>query len=175
MAGSTKKSLGQAIDVIIAALNDLESSSRLIAVKAACEHLDIPFEKEIKVNEQQIPSAITSTNDVPVKEQPLSPQKFIDIRTFKEEKRPGNGVEMACVFAYYLANVAPEGQKTNTVISKDVEKFFKQANFILPKVPGQVLRDAKAAGYFDSAGRGKYKLNPVGHNLVAHSLPKRKK
>jgi hypothetical protein len=38
----------------------------------------------------------------------------------------------------------------------------------------QVLVDARGAGYFDSAGRGKYKLNPVGHNLVVHKLPKKK-
>jgi hypothetical protein len=36
----------------------------------------------------------------------------------------------------------------------------------------QVLPDAKAAGYFDSVDRGKYKLTRVGYNLVTHSLPK---
>jgi hypothetical protein len=35
----------------------------------------------------------------------------------------------------------------------------------------QVLIDAKASGYFESASRGEYKLNAVGYNLVAHNLP----
>jgi hypothetical protein len=35
----------------------------------------------------------------------------------------------------------------------------------------QVLPDAKGSGYFDSAARGEYKLNAVGYNLIAHSLP----
>ena len=173
MAGSTKKSLGQAIDVIIAALNDLESSSRLIAVKAACEHLDIPFEKEIKINEKQMALAASSTNEISVKEQLLAPQKIIDIRTLTKEKQPKSTVEMACVVAYYLGNYASE--KKHTITAKDIETYFKQGDYRLPKVLNQVLIDAKAAGYFDSPKRGIYKLNPVGHNLVVHSLPKGKK
>jgi hypothetical protein len=32
--------------------------------------------------------------------------------------------------------------------------------------------NAKNAGYFESAGGGRYKLNTVGYNLVAHNLPR---
>ena len=59
---------------------------------------------------------------------------------------------------------------------KDLEKYFKQAGFPLPKAVGQTLVDAKSAGYMDaSSTRGRYKLNPVGHNLIAHSLPRKQK
>ena len=34
------------------------------------------------------------------------------------------------------------------------------------------LTNAKNAGYFESVGEGKFKLNAVGYNLVAYSLPK---
>lgn len=78
---------------------------------------------------------------------------------------------MACLVAYYLQEVAPEGERKDFINSADLEKYFKQANFKLPQRVQQVLPEAKSSGYFDSAGRGEYKLNAVGYNLVAHSLP----
>jgi Transmembrane secretion effector len=35
------------------------------------------------------------------------------------------------------------------------------------------LTNAKNAGYLNALERGRFKLNPVGHNLVAHKLPSR--
>jgi hypothetical protein len=34
------------------------------------------------------------------------------------------------------------------------------------------LVHTKNAGYIDPAGRGLYRINPVGHNLIAHALPR---
>jgi hypothetical protein len=81
---------------------------------------------------------------------------------------------MACLVAYYLQELAPDEEQKQTVSTQDIEKYFKQAGFKLPKALEQILRDAKSSGYFESAGRGEYKLNAVGYNLVAHSLPKNK-
>ncbi|MGK2932078.1 MAG: hypothetical protein ACSLFD_04830, partial [Solirubrobacterales bacterium] len=37
---------------------------------------------------------------------------------------------------------------------------------------GMTLPNATQAGYFDATGEtGKYRLNPVGYNLVVHGLP----
>ena len=169
MAVQKKKSIGQAIDEVVQAIAVLDESSRLTAVKAACEHLNIPLglpETHLRTPFGQTPP--------PTPETPPA-LAITDIRTLnKETKRPGNAIEMACVVAYYLKNCAPENERRNVMLTKDIEKYFTQADFPLPKVPGQVLVDAKAAGYLDSVGRGKYKLNPVGHNLVAHTLPRTK-
>ena len=81
---------------------------------------------------------------------------------------------MACVVAYYLQELAPEAERKETTSTADLEKYFKQAGFQLPRAMEQVLRDAKSSGYFESASRGEYKLNAVGYNLVAHNLPKSK-
>lgn len=169
MAVQKKKSLGQAIDEVVQAIEALDESSRLTAVKAACEHLNLPL--GLPVTHAPTPPGQTTPPT------PGSPPAHvtIDIRSLKESKSPGNAVEMACVVAYYLENHAPEKEKRSEILRKDIEKYFKQADFPLPKVPGQVVLDAKAAGYLDSAGRGKYKLNPVGHNLVAHTLPRTKR
>ncbi|HEY7949530.1 MAG TPA: hypothetical protein VID51_01715 [Solirubrobacterales bacterium] len=79
---------------------------------------------------------------------------------------------MAAIVGYYLAEVAPESERKTELGTADIEKYFKQAQHRLPEAPGKTLPNAMAAGYFDSAGRGLYSLNPVGHNLVAHGLPR---
>jgi hypothetical protein len=77
---------------------------------------------------------------------------------------------MAAVVAYYLSEMAPD--RKIEIDSDDIKKYFKQGDFPLPDRAAKTLFDAKNAGYLDAGGtRGTYKLNPVGHNLVAHNLP----
>lgn len=174
MAKSENKSIGAAIDEIIAALTDLDEPTRAIAVKAACEHLNINIGSSTTQVTAQTP-VISTTPEVQAPS-PGSIQTTKDIRTFRAEKNPSNGVEMACLVAYYLENLANEAERMSDINKKDLEKYFKHASFPLPRVVGQTLVDAKSAGYMDSSStRGRYKLNPVGHNLVAHSLPRKQK
>jgi len=98
----------------------------------------------------------------------------IHIKAFKEQKKPRSANEMAAVVAYYLANLLPSGQRKGTINQRDVETHFKIAEFPLPQQVRVTLPNAKAAGYFDSAGDGEYRLNAVGHNLVAHAMPRGK-
>lgn len=98
----------------------------------------------------------------------------VHIKTFKEGKRPRSANEMAALVAYYLANLAPPGEKKATLNQQDIETFFKIAGFPLPKQVRVTLQNAKNAGYFDLVGDGQYKLNAVGHNLVVHSMPRGK-
>jgi hypothetical protein len=100
-----------------------------------------------------------------------TPARVTDIRTLREEKQPRSANEMAALAAYYLANLAPPSDKSETVGSADMERLFKQGGYPLPKKLNMLLPNATAAGYFDQAGRARYRLNPVGHNLVAHALP----
>jgi len=110
---------------------------------------------------------------------PLPPQihgqatKVIsDIRSFKEQKQPRTANEMAAVLAYYMAELAPHDSQKSEINAADVNKYFKQAGFPLPAAARFTLQNAKNAGYLDSGSeRGGYILNPVGHNLVAHTLP----
>ena len=79
---------------------------------------------------------------------------------------------MAALVAYYLKNHAPLGERKDSIATADIEKYFVQAGYPLPKSPRFTLSNAKNAGYFDPAERGFFKLNPVGHNLIAHGLGK---
>jgi hypothetical protein len=96
----------------------------------------------------------------------------MSVKDLKEEKQPESANQMAALVAFYLAEVAPESERQSTVTTQEIEKYFKQARYALPKKLDMTLPNATAAGYFDSVGRGIYKLNPVGYNLVAHGMPR---
>jgi hypothetical protein len=96
----------------------------------------------------------------------------ISIRDLKDEKQPESLNQMAALVAYYLSELAPSGEQKDEINSSDLEKYFKQAGFKLPRSIYQTLPNAAAAGYFDGTGGGKYRLNPVGYNLVVHGLPR---
>lgn len=98
-----------------------------------------------------------------------------DILTLTTEKKPRYATQMAAVVAYYLSEVAPIEERKTAIEHDDIKTYFKQARFRLPKSIKDVLIHATQAGYFDYLGGNKYKLNPVGYNLVVHALPEKKK
>ena len=168
---SESKSLGAAIDEIIAALVALDAPARITAIRAACDHLDLTVPGDIEGSRDFAESmgAEKVTGSLVVHETPLQPT---NIRSLKEQKRPASAIEMVCVVAYFLQYQAPTQERKNDINAADVKKYFVQGDFPLPRRSDQLLVDAKAAGYFDSAARGVYRLNAVGYNLVAHTLPR---
>ena len=95
-----------------------------------------------------------------------------DIRSLKEKKKPRSSREMAALVAYYVAELAPLEDRKDSITAKDIEKYFKQAQYPMPQNRLMTLVNAKNAGYLEGAGRGKYKVSPVGYNLVVHGLPR---
>lgn len=161
------KTIGQAIDELIAALSSLDEGSRITAIKAACEHLKLElFPKTVPV------ASVPAQSPMPPAVDPTTPGRVVDIKSFRAAKQPTSANEMAALVAYYLAELAPEGERKPEVDTEDMVKYFKQAAFPLPKAPRMLLTNAKNSGYFDSGTAGGYRLNPVGHNLVAHNLPR---
>ena len=57
---------------------------------------------------------------------------------------------MACIVAYYLQYVVSESERKTDISNDDLDTYFRQADFPIPKRLDNVLVDAKAAGYFDS-------------------------
>jgi hypothetical protein len=95
-----------------------------------------------------------------------------DIRSFTGEKKPSTVNQMVAVLGYYLAHLAPDGERRDHIVSDDIKKYFVQAGFPLPTGPTTMtLVNAKNAGYLDALEKGKYRLNAVGHNLVVHKMP----
>ena len=75
-----------------------------------------------------------------------------DIRSFKEQKQPQSGIQMAVVAAYYLSEFAPAEARKADISLSDLTDLFKQAGYPLPKRPEFTLPNAKQAGYLDSVG-----------------------
>lgn len=168
MSDNNSESLKEEVDaigVVLERLAPLSGPSRERVIEYVVGALDIG----IRMQPSQSPQA------VPIPPSPAEPAPgrtagVLDIRTLRETKNPSSAVEMAAVVGYYLAELTGEGRKDN-VEASDIERLFKQAGFPLPSRLGNVLPNAAAAGYFDSVERGRYRLNPVGYNLVAHNLP----
>ncbi|GAC1628679.1 MAG: hypothetical protein NVS9B10_18870 [Nevskia sp.] len=169
--GTEKMSLGKAIDALLEALEPLDEASRETAMLAVCRQLNISNEQAVKESAATPIDSAAERPPASSHQTPASPAPRIDIRSLKDQKKPNSVKQMACVVAYYLKELANADEKKETVSTADLEKYFKQAGFKLSSRMAQVLIDAKASGYFESAGRGEYKLNAVGHNLVAHNLP----
>ena len=169
-----KQTLGQAIDQIIGALEPLEAEARATVVATVCSHLRIPVasasQRPLEPTPQRDVVPATPVFPGSITEAP-TPRATTDIRSFRTEKKPRSAREMACVVAFYLKELAPEGERKDNISTADLDKYFKQAQFKLPQRMAQILVDCKSSGYFDSSGRGEYKLNAVGYNLVAHNLP----
>lgn len=94
----------------------------------------------------------------------------VDARSFFQEKAPSSQSEAIAVAAYYLAELAPSEMRSEVIDAKKALDIFRQAKFPLPKRMTQSLVNTGNAGYLVRVGPGEYKLNPVGFNLVEHTL-----
>lgn len=170
-----KMTVGQAIDQIAAALSGFEGHQQTTILATVCSLLKIAS-----------PNSAAQTHAPPVPEAsriaavqppiaPLTSSSGMDIKSLKIAKEPSSAREMACLVAYYLAELAPPEERKSTVNTPDIEKYFKQAGFKLPSALEQVLPDSKKSGYFDTEARGEYKLTRVGHNQVVHNMGKKDK
>jgi len=158
-----------AIKTIVEALQPLDGEARQRALAYATQRLGIEATAAPQVAPTP-PSPFVETtsgqSDAP------SPPTVTDIRSLKDQKQPGTDVEMATLVAYYLKHEAPESERKDEIGAEDIATYFVQAGYPLPNNKAYTLPNAKKAGYLENASRGKYKLNSVGHNLVAHNLPR---
>lgn len=154
-------------------MEPLDANARQTVLYAVCSHLEIDIGNAASRAGTISDGQGAPTTPAAQAAQPEQPHRHtqVDIRTLKNQKNPSNAIQMACVVAYYLQELATDDEKKNSITKSDLEKYFKQGGFQLPESIQDVLPNAKKGGYFESASRGSYKLNAVGYNLVAHSLP----
>jgi hypothetical protein len=75
------------------------------------------------------------------------------------------------VTAYFYRFAAPQADRKDAITAKDLQEAGRQARGFGFTKPIVSLSNALKQGYFDRAGRGEFKLNAVGENLVAMTLP----
>jgi hypothetical protein len=153
-----------AISAILEALNGLDGESTQRVLDYVFGRLSLGSSRYVSISAPTV-SATSAPSEGIVKRQP-------SIRDLKDDKQPESSNQMAALVAFYLSEVAPEPERKHSINASDVEKYFKQAAFKLPKSIPHTLPNAAAAGYFDSSGNGLYTLNAVGYNLVVHGLPR---
>lgn len=162
----------QAIGTVLKVLEPLDPKARQSVLNYVLQRLDI----EMKGLREELP--LDHKPPFPpgepvsrVEEEP----KQLHIKDLVKEKEPKSAQEMAALVAYYLAYKALKKEQKQTITTKDMDTWFKIAEFKLPEKPQFTLINTRKAGYLDAVGEGEYKLNPVGYNLVVHSMPRPKK
>jgi hypothetical protein len=161
----------EAIKAVLRALDPLPPEVRSSVLGYVRQRL------KIAADQVQLAPASNNAATVPISEAAATERAVVPthIKDFKEKKDPHSANEMAAIVGYYLANVAPQQDRKDKITTKDIETYFKIAEYPLPKKTQFTLPNARAAGYLDAIGNGEYKLNAVGHNLVAHGLPRTKR
>jgi hypothetical protein len=170
----------EAIRTLLDVLGPLSEETRLNVIDYVFRTLKIPFPSvsSAATPHPSQPAGFTPTpTPTPAPfTHPAQPAhgQITDIRTLTDLKKPKTVSHMVAVMAYYLANYAPEPDRRDYIVPDDIKRYFKSANFPLPTGRQDVtLNNAKNAGYLDGIGEGKFRLNPVGDNLVTHKLPPR--
>jgi hypothetical protein len=158
-----------AITTIIKALDDLDESGRIRVIRYVFDHLKLSTD-HFETHSGNVRDQSLLDTQLPTAKE--VPQRILDIRTLREEKQPSTDVQMVSLVAYYLAELAPQAMRKDSISAGDVTEFFKQAGYPLPKDARFTLTNARNAGYLDAVGNGQYRLNPVGHNLVVHKMPR---
>jgi len=102
---------------------------------------------------------------------PAVRQHPIDIKTFTSAKQPKSDMQFAAVVAYYYRFDAPPENRRETINGDVLQEAARLAGRKRPPKPGMTLANAKNQGYLDAAGGGEYRINSVGENLVAMTLP----
>ena len=174
-----KITFGQAIDKIVEALSSLDKKQQQTAIVTVCSVLEIRApsgyaEERIHAGNGSAAADPDQRRVEPAGSFIAAADPPIDIRALRTAKQPDSAVQMAAIVAFYLQELAPEGERKQTVVAADLDRLFKQAQFRLPVKLDMVLPNAKAAGYFEAVARGEYRLTRVGYNLVTHGMPKSK-
>jgi hypothetical protein len=161
----------KAISTLMEALTPLDKEAREHALDFVMKRLGISLGMQQAPAQPHPGLPIPPTPITPIT--PVTPeQPGQDIRSFAALKTPKTMNEKVAVMAYFLAQLAPPGERRDYITPEDIKPYFIQADFELPTATGSMtLTNAKNAGYLNALDRGQYKLNSVGHNLVAHKLP----
>jgi hypothetical protein len=103
---------------------------------------------------------------------PNSPSDRVpDIKTFVHTKNPSSDIQFATVVAYYYRFEVKEVDRKDSINSEILQDASRTAGWRRFGKPLATLNNAKKQGYLDSAERGSFKINNVGENLVAMTLP----
>lgn len=158
-------------------LDDLNAVRQLVDTlekfdKADQERIIRWAREKLGLNVIQQPSTPT-TSPIPAQTflQP-SENRAKDLKSFVNEKNPSSDMQFAVTVAYYYKFEAPESVKKDAINSDTLQDAARLSSRARLTNPGQTLINASFNGMLDKAEeKGAYKINTVGENLVAMTLP----
>jgi hypothetical protein len=112
-----------------------------------------------------------SVNPMPDLRSPLPSVGATDIKSFVASKDPKSDNQFAATVAYFYRFAAPQHERRDSITAEVLQEATRLAGRARLGDPGKTLRNAKDTGYLDATDRGEFKINTVGENLVAMTLP----
>lgn len=94
-----------------------------------------------------------------------------DIKSFIASKKPRSDTQFAAAVAYYYRFVAKTEERLDTINAEALQNASRQARGGALHNPKATLNNAVTSGFLDRAERGAFRINTVGENLVAMTLP----
>jgi hypothetical protein len=166
-APAATKSPLDAAQKIVAELQGMTDDHQALALKFAIETLGL------QMPTSHAPPIPAPGHSPQAAQHPVSstPAQRTDIKTFTAAKAPKSDQQFAAVVAYFYQFEAPEGQKQDSIDAATMKDAARLARRKQVSDWSVTLDNARRTGYLDKAGRGKFKLNAVGENLVAITLP----
>lgn len=150
-----------AAKIIVETLKKLERPQQERAIRFASETLGLKSSQQVEPR----PAATSHGATPPL---PLTGHAT-DIKQFTALKSPKSDQQFAAVAAYFYQFEAQPSERRETI---NAEVLANAARLVNRKRPTRhALNNAKNSGYFDSVGAGEFKINTVGENLVAITLP----
>jgi len=157
-------------------LDDLEAVRALVTTlekfdKNEQERIIRWAREKLGLNVAQVQSAVPAQ----IVQQPGSQQfqgSVKDLKSFVNEKNPSSDMQFAVTVAYYYKFEAPENERKDSINSDTLQDAARLSSRTRLRNPGQTLINTSFNGMLDKADeKGAYKINTVGENLVAMTLP----
>jgi hypothetical protein len=148
-------------------LKDVPPERQEKILRWVCESLGIALPTRYIERSAPAPAPEDEPSDTP----PGTQQQSVDIKSFIASKRPRSDNQFAAAVAYYYRFVAKPEERRETINADGLQDASRQARGGALHSPKATLNNAVASGFLDRAERGAFRLNTVGENLVAMTLP----
>lgn len=116
-------------------------------------------------------SPIDKVTPIPQVEASVRHSASMDIKSFVDAKKPKSDVQFAAVVAYYYRFETSQEMRRDSIDAAALQEAARLVGRRRPPSPRMTLNNAKNLGYLDTAERGQFRINSVGENLVAMTLP----
>ena len=152
---------------IVETLKGLDKPSQALAMRFACETLGL----QSAVLTQTPVAPVTAASPPASQPDIRGATHSTDIKQFTAAKAPKSDQQFTAVVAYFYRFEAPEAVRKDAIDANTLKEAARLAGRRQARNWVFTLNNAKNSGYLDAAGSGQYKINSVGENLVAMTLP----